>query len=506
VTRIADLEERLTALIISGNNKLSQESHKMSQESLRLIQELKSPTAASPSTSALGRQQFDILNAAGSWKRMDRQGTAILTSELAGHLIDIKTEAEVVRWFTPYMKEIVACASLIIKSPLALVNTERHAWVEDKHFMGRPSAPDMLVTHPAFFRFIRTNADIQTNAHGPNPNGFLFGKLAHWDLRDAIEVIVEWKLDIGQNDFSGLGEGIEYARRIMHIANEDRHCPLDESKVSITRVIIADRKGFQLVVCMGGCACECVVGKWSDTGSKDTLIEFIAAKQDRKSVNAIDQLCKKFSCEVVTPTQESRCFLGRGSTGRVFRVSRVQQKGSGSQQFALKVALGELGCSRIRDEVDNFTKLFDTLNELSCVVTMVSSHIESNKAFAGLLLGPVGEELPRTKHAILAAIDGLKQLAMKGLYHGDARLPNVVWLNNKALWLDFRTMIHVSLQPGDSFIADVKMFVESFHVSVNMEVIEKEAKKYFTGVSSSFNSTSDDCISSMWSKPSGTGP
>lgn len=138
MTQIADLEEKLTALIISGN-KLSQESHKMSQESLRLIQELKSPPAASPSTSALGQQQSQLLNAAGNWKRMDPQGTAILTSALATELIDLKTEAELVRWFTPYMQEIVACASLIIKSPLVLVNTERHAWVDDKYFFGKPT-------------------------------------------------------------------------------------------------------------------------------------------------------------------------------------------------------------------------------------------------------------------------------------------------------------------------------------------------------------------------------
>lgn len=236
------------------------------------------------------------------------------------------------------------------------------------------------------------------------------------------------------------------------------------------------------------------------------MIGFIVGKQDRKWVNAIDQLCKQFSCEVVTPTQESRCFLGRGSTGRVFHVSAVGPSGSGTQQFALKVALGELGCARIRDEVDNFTQLVDNLKELSCVVTMSSWHIDSNKAFAGLLLGPVGEQLPRTKHAILSAIGGLKQLAVKGLYHGDARLPNVVWLNDEALWLDFRTMIHVSLQPGDCFIADVKMFVESFHASVNMEVVEEVTKIYFTSEFSSFNSMSDNCLSSLWSKPSGTGP
>jgi hypothetical protein len=425
---------------------------------------------STPTASTVGKRQYEALCSTGKWNALRGQGEQVLTDEELSQAKIIREESELVKWFTPHLKKLVDAASLAIASPLVLVNTERHAWVEDPH-RGALSKPDMLIAHPAFVRSNLTDGDAKYNGEG-----FIFGQCAHWDLRDAIEAIVEWKVDMGANDFSALGEGIDYARRIMHHMAEDE-VPLDKARLGITRLLLADRKGFQLVSCRNGGASECVVGGWSDPGSRDAVVRFLGdSGQKRTWVNAIQGLSQHLSLTVTTPANDTCCFLGRGSCGRVFQFS----SDGNPTKLALKVALGDIACSQIHEEKTKFETFLTQLKQAGkYVVTLSSYHVSGEREYAGILLHPVGTQLPRTQDAIIDAIKGLKSLATAGLCHGDARLPNVMWVNgNYATWFDFRTM-STTRSPEDTFIKDVTTFVESFRVQVDMPLVQDQAKLYF---------------------------
>jgi hypothetical protein len=480
------------------DDKAREEQRKRDEELVRLL----TPTGQSnPTPATVGKQQQASLLNAGRWVQLKiiDDSDAVLNEAQLNQAKLIQNESTLVQWFTPHIIMLVEAASKAIKSPLVLVNTERHAWVKDSH-LGAPSKPDMLITHPAFFQYNQTDSDCTYSGNDAN---FLFGQCAHWDLRDSIEAIVEWKVDMGANDFSALGEGVDYARRIMHISTDDANLPLDRSRLN-TRLMIADRKGFQLVLCMNGGASECVFGGWGDNGSKDAVIKFLGdCGQNRSWVSAIQGLSQQFAVTTVTPAENTCCFLGRGSSGRVFQVS---SNDSPTTRLAMKVALGDVGCSQIHEEMAKFSEFKEVLEgaKPSVVVTLSASHFDSKRAYAGLLLHPVGTHLPPTRKAILSAIHGLQRLSTMGLGHGDARLPNVTWLGpnlgERAVWLDLRTLFRTASDAGEgAFIEDVTTFVGSFRIPVDMDSVVKKAKESFRG-KTDWKEQSDGVLFPLWRK------
>lgn len=428
----------------------------MQLESLRMA--FKNSPTSSPTPSTLGKEQYATLMAAHRWNVVQGDGNPVLSSQQVEKLpATTCSESDLIQWFTPRLNRLVELASTQVDSPLVLVNSERHGWVEDPSPLGAPSKPDMFVCHPAFWKSIKSTGDTQYDS-----GNFRFGVLAHWDLRDCVNVIVEWKCTIGFGDFSALGEGVEYARRIMHTDDNSGVC-LDKPMVRITRVILADREKFFLVLCQHGVAGECVWGKWTDAGSEGAIVDFIkSGTSGRRWVDAISSLCFQFKVTLVV-NDNNPCFLGRGACGRVFRVRTVEH----GSELALKVALDDLHCSAIREEFFNYERNKDTLAQLGCVVSISNVFTGPDRKYAGLLSNPVGFPCKMTKANIISAVMGLRVLALSGFQHGDARLPNVVIhkATQRAVWLDLRTL---EFKQGDdlnsntlSFNVDLKTFLDS---------------------------------------------
>jgi hypothetical protein len=86
---------------------------------------------------------------------------------------------------------------------------------------------------------------------------------------------------------------------------------------------------------------------------------------------------------------------------------------------------------------------------------------------AGLLYQPVGKPLPETMYAMKCAIQGLKLLCSAGVHHGDTRLPNVIWANDKAIWIYFRSAFPIDSQL--QFVQSVMVLAESCHVGINVD-------------------------------------
>ena len=456
-TRVLEMLERLEQDRRAEMERLEQDRRAETELLITRLERfvIQTDPAASPSTCRLGNEQRSTLVATKRWNGVQGPGSAVLSVEqAASRPATTCTESELIQWFTPHVNRLVQLASTSVGSPLVLVNSERHRWVQDSSPFGAASNPDMFVCHPAFFKSNKSARDSTFDGED-----FHFGDLAHWDLRDSVVAIVEWKSIIGPNDNSALGEGVEYSRRIMHTGN-NTSVPLDDPMVRITRVILADRDNFYLVLCQGGVAIECDWGMWTDAGSEDAIIKFIQnGASHRRWVDAISSLCIEFQVTLVH-NHDNPCFLGRGACGRVFRV----QTNVGCE-CALKVVLDDSHCSMIHEEESKYESSKDQLAQLGCVVTISRIFTSPDRKFAGLLSSPVGVSFRRIKQHTVSAVMGLRSLALSGFQHGDARWPNVVIHEGKAVWLDLRTLRLVGgddLHIRDSaFFADLTTFVDS---------------------------------------------
>lgn len=428
---------------------------------------------SSPSFATVGMREKKVLKDMDAIKPVSGEGLAVLTDEdYAALQAKELTESEVIKYFTPVLRPLVEAAAGRTGYNLILVNSERHPWVEDPHG-GEASKPDMIVLDAALFAASVSPVD---KAHAED--GFYFGKLANFDLCDSISVTLEWKIDMGTDAHVAFGEGLEYARR-MHSPSrivgtsceEDRQCQ---------HVMLADKKGFVLSVVKYNRAISYVYGQWCAPGSRDAIVSFFAC--NKKWLDAIRDACLKLAVSPVVPAamkladdatrmNGQSAFLGRGATGRVFLVRGESDIGDNvTSLFALKVALGRDGCSRLLSESAR-SKAISGMGELAAVIPRLVAEFECPRSeYAALLFQPVGARIgpPFTKYKIEGALIALRELGNRGVHHGDARWPNVLWVGDdksgRSVWTDLQTAT-VNYDRSmwlDLFVVDVLSFRSSF--------------------------------------------
>jgi len=461
--------------------QIEQQGLKIVQQGRELasrIDQLRNDPKSSPTPSTVGNKAFESLQASQSWIELEGSGERILSSKVDANTL--QNESELIRLLTPRLRDLVAKAAEILGIPLVLVNTERHAYFKDPHGGADPK-PDMLVTHPAFYTWNLSNTD--KHYQGEN---FIFGEGADWCLRDCWEVIMEWKKEIGPNSFSALGEGIEYASRKSFVSSKG--VAADWKATRFTRLMICDAHRFHLVLCDEARAMRCVWGEWVAPGSEQAVVDFLVRGFQPDSdglsrvwIDAIGVLCTEFKVELRLPCKEEHtCFLGAGSGGRVFRV--IPQD-PGGEPCALKVGLGDVACSQIREEWSKYQLFSAEFGEAREILIAISKHYESPKrTFASILVVPVGTELPRTKKSIKSALEGLMKLSKAGFRHGDARRYNVIWVpaEERCKWLDLRTMNRCAEDKVVAFLEDTRTFLMSCGLDYPHE-FEEIAQSSFSG-------------------------
>jgi hypothetical protein len=69
------------------------------------------------------------------------------------------------------------------------------------------------------------------------------------------------------------------------------------------------------------------------------------------------------------------------------------------------------------------------------------------------------------------------------LRHGDARLANVIWHRNKALWVDLRRtgMQGGNEEPREVFVEETETFFKSFGRNFDVEKLQSSAMSFFDG-------------------------
>ena len=437
---------------------------------------VRSKICSPPTAARTGKLAMDFLQASNLiFALSDVCGDPVLTHPQFEAICSksFSTESDVVQEFTPFLQKIVMAASERSKVPLVLVNTERHAWVKDPHG-GSPSKPDMLVTHPALYYPLKSTTDAKYD--GPN---FLFGKLADWCLRDSFTALLEWKVDIGDQEYTPLGEVVEYVQRIVSF---------DDSNFG-TRAVLADKNGFKLLFFLHDRLIKCIFGLWTDAGSFEAWVSFFS--QPSLLVKAIEGVCAKSALKIAMPSNDDpEIFLGSGGTGRVFKYNSTSDD---ALRYAVKIALESTGCSAIIAEHSRYSH-----NANLCpdeLVIIKSSHAAPDNSYAFLVTYPVGKPFPYTKKSVQSSLWSLKKIAKADLHHGDPRYVNGVMDDEKIRWVDLQSLNQI--EPGTNakmFLRDVRIFSESLDLNVDPVLVEQ----YFDD-DSILNALTDK-FSSIWRK------
>jgi len=369
-------------------------------------------------------------------------------------------ESELIKWFEPHFTALMTWASHQLKHKMIILNTERHPWVMDPN-LGEPSKPDGVGLPVEMANFYMTPGDHKYANHGDTK----FGVLAHWDLRDSIEFISEWK-EGNHALFGALGEAIEYARRIN--SNFKSDCNVQETKRAVD-MLVANQAGFQLARCVNGTVRALVYGQWNSIGSKQAFERFVLGTlwekvpRQRPWLEALDLLTKNLGIELVETGTNSDCFLGRGASGRVFRVKRKDD----NRELALKVALGTDGMARLAQENLQMYTHAAALQYGGVTATLEGYKAYPRRKCGALLTSPVGVRIKPLKKHVRAALQSLKRLSQTGFGHGDARWPNAIIIDDpelKCVWIDLRTLEEHAGEEDqiEAFVEDVTEFYNSF--------------------------------------------
>jgi hypothetical protein len=452
--------ERLRLETIEEQAKRDAEQAKRDAELRSEVRALKdvfqSHETVSPTAATLGQNTALRLKEGMRWHRPNNEsGPAIFdaTAFAAFQQLDLqgRSESALIEHVTTHLVKAHSSSSLM------LVNSERHGWVRDAH-NGKPSAPD-LFSAPSIACEPRQGPSEKVPSGAKIPH-FMFGNLAHWCLRDMVEVVWEFKVEEGPNEFRALGELVQYLQHIYHVKQLD---VVNRDCLQHQRGVAADRHRLLLVTASHGVIEECTELSWGEAGSFECLQSFVKPAQELNPwQRAVTAVCTQFSLTIPQHEKDGRpIFLGCGASGRVFRALDGHQQG-----VAVKVCLGDTDISRLSEEHSKYTKHAEALKKSSAATSCLGFHAVG-RLCAGLVVAPLGTKLPKNKKSVESALCALRRLHDQGLSHGDARVHNVVWIEDKdcALWVDFRTL---DASFDTSFTADVKTFA----VSLGLDITE----------------------------------
>jgi serine/threonine protein kinase len=183
--------------------------------------------------------------------------------------------------------------------------------------------------------------------------------------------------------------------------------------------------------------------RWLDRGSKTLLRDFIRQP-------ALSKLLR-MACQHFQLTVGTNSFLGAGAFGFVFRA--VRQDG---RCVALKLVLEkEESVLRLEREMAAMRMAHE-----KCPSEVMGVENEGFARFddgAVLLMSKVGE--PYSKLDPQSIVKSLQTLHKNNIIHGDARLDNVVCVDEKPCWIDFMDASFVGGRL--SIEAELKSLVES---------------------------------------------
>ena len=326
---------------------------------------------------------------------------AALTGDQVAALATCENESVFVAKLTP----ILEC--LICKDGDFLVNSECIKWNIDAFHGGRPDLfrAKCYIAHDG-----PKSAEVVQQARLDTGHTYAFGQ-PHEHLLDSV-ILVEAKHKKSDN------------KDLQQLCRYLINLPAPPSRIS--RGMLVDPAGFKLFEMTGAMshktATTLIEGSWETKGSREAIQSFMT--EDR-AYSAWDRLLE---ASVVHAKVELVRFLGSGKFGRVYEVSNENGK------MAMKLVLD---CEHAEGEL----RALHSAHALKCPVVKPGEEVHKISNLGGCYLqSPVGKEVDRdtAKTNLTSVLTSLQQLHKQGVYHGDARIRNLIQLTDgKFLWIDF---------------------------------------------------------------------
>lgn len=374
-------------------------------------------------------------------------GDAILSAAEQAALVRTaaaESERGVVKFLTPYLARLRGCAGAsaapsIVPAALApvLVNSEELPWLV--HAPARARS-DMRLK-PDLFRSWAPFVDLRDGGAGQGEGaGYIFGALGSYSLQcvGAVSEVYEAKRGaLSDSDFGEL-------------------CAYHECIAGGCRGVLLGPREFWLYETFNGTPVRLVRrARWTAAGSVALFCSFFAAAaaagEDEPPLLALLR-----ALLVATGTEpchlregeRRRCFLGAGASGHVFAV-RSALGGAAAPPRALKAVLESAPMIR-GGVVAEFTRMFEAARAGAPVVQPVLGSLivlaedaGAARGSGGFLLEQIGEPAVVTSRRRCGdAFSALAALHAACVYHGDARLPNLLLVAQpppaaaRLLWID----------------------------------------------------------------------
>jgi hypothetical protein len=323
-------------------------------------------------------------------------------------------------------------------SGMALFNSERKVWLKGE-LNGRK--PDFHCKHVIF--------NGHAIEHHKLHESFLYGGLSDAIFQRQVYFIFEGKI----TDLNSAALSAMLSYQACRVQNGNDSNPVG---------VLYNNEYWMHFIYENRELTKVVRGKWTDVGSFNYLQESI----QHAKVNLTDNLTKaviallaKFN---VTPSTDEP-FLGRGADGFVFRVKKAD-----GREVALKVCL--------KSALDEFAILVNAYAMIPDLVIKpideaIECELDDGVVCCGYLMDEIGSEVDLRKRSSL--IELLSELHQRGFVHGDPRVPNILVVDNKFKFIDFRTLGHGVRFTPIAKEYDLKILVASAYLNANVKQCQK---------------------------------
>jgi hypothetical protein len=355
-------------------------------------------------------------------------GDAVLDEEQQRALLLCKSEAEVVKFLTPFLWQLRVTGDAADPCRCVLVNSENMAWLDNLAFplRGMRLKPDLFVAPHVC---VWTQPGLATQGSG---DCFLFGRLADPRLqRDGcVRELYEAKFgDLTEKHF---GELVMYHRLIPG------EC----------RGMLFNERGFWLFSSYAAQPVAMVRSHWTTPGSANRVRHFLGHAPPPPPPPPFIPLLRRLLTDLgLRPANAAvgdacTAFLGAGATGRVFAVLRSTPAAEGGVRMALKVVPAGAGADDPSEALCNLGTEFEALVNAASRGAPVVAPVPGSLVLVpplggGFLLSRCGAAFDAgSKSATMAAFASLAALHSRGIVHGDARLANLILVDEQPAWID----------------------------------------------------------------------
>lgn len=389
---------------------------------------------------SLGSQSIADLSASSLISRLDGSldpsMAPVLEADSIERLSQVINEHQVVAFMTAVFEDILH------QSTIHVVNSEEYPWLVTTSNETRfNQKPDNIFCHSAIVNrrdpFRTTDPDLISLRRATDR----YGILANWGLRDCIDVLGEAKVKIDNKSF---GEVINYARHICYHKDAPRH----------TKLLLYDKSEFWMTRATLGEISSVTRCCWGSPGSRAALLSFF---QEGRSpwIILLETACEYWNLEA-----QNDSFLGKGTFGRVFKVSHRGEERGRKNFKALKLVLsgnngsGGLDLFKEKESLEKAAKI------LGDSVVSVDGFSDFGKVGSAMLMADIGGQVPRTAWRQL--FETLGAFHEKNILHGDPRLANAIFVQGSVRWIDFRNSVVAIDSASVAFKRqDMRILVES---------------------------------------------